>query len=164
MLDFFRAQRPLNRFVILPMLALFPLYLAGVLSGPIIAAHGPGAFRLTLVTMAVAAVLAVLVVRRFLDTHPATLTLGFFVLSVTQIILLVVSWDRLALICVGLTHGAVFTFEALRYQKAKAKAAEQVAASLKLAQFEAEEFGACRDSACWCAPLRVSVPAADTAA
>lgn len=156
MLDFLRHLRPFDRFVMVPWLLLFPVFMAWALSGGIIREFGPGTFGVVLVTMAAAALFGVILVHRHGDEFPATITLGLLCAAVTEFILLAVSWNRSALVLIAFVHAAAFTYTFVGYLEKKWQA--EMAADAALADVDLERDGvvtfsmaSCGDSACYCA-------------
>lgn len=162
MLDYLRHLRPFDRFVMVPWLLLFPVFMAWVLSGSIIKGFGPGTFGVVLVTMAAAALFGVILVHRHGDEFPATLSLGLLIAAVTEFILLTVSWNRSALVLMAFVHAAALTFTYIGYLEKKWQA--ERAADLEREQLQAKivdglernggvsfSMASCGDSACYCA-------------
>jgi hypothetical protein len=155
MLDFFRHLRPIDRFLLTPAFALFPIYLAWLLHGSIVTAHGPGAYGVTLVLALAAALLGVLVVHRYADVFPATIHIGVMCLIFVELLFMVASWDRLAIALTAFNHAAVLTLAVVIYLEKKWEAERAAEREVSLETLESNggvtfSMQRCGDSACYC--------------
>jgi len=155
MLDFFRHLRLRDRLFTIPFAVLFPVFIAWALRDSIVTAHGPGAYSVTLVTAVVAAALGALVVHRHYETYPATITLGVMCLYAAELIFVVSSWDRLAVISTFFAHSVLLTIIYVAYLEKKweaERAAERAVDDAELERAGGVRFSMqdCGDSACFC--------------